>query len=57
MTAPDAFTPIDNAKGRQGWTTAKLSALRVAVLHHALEGLQARGEKGAKERVAQTRRR
>jgi hypothetical protein len=35
-TAPDAFTPIDNAWGRQGWTTAKLSALSVAELKDAL---------------------
>lgn len=36
MTAPDAFTVIDNAWGRQGWTTAKLAALAVAELNDAL---------------------
>jgi hypothetical protein len=36
MTAPDAFTAIDNAWGRQGWTTARLSALSVAELKDAL---------------------
>jgi hypothetical protein len=36
MTAPDAFTPVDNAWGRQGWTSAKLSALSVVELKDAL---------------------
>ena len=36
LTAPDAFTPIDNAWGRQGWTTATLSALSAAELKDAL---------------------
>ncbi len=36
MTAPDAFTPIDNAWGRQGWTAATLSALSAAELKDAL---------------------
>jgi len=36
MTAPDAFTPVDNAWGRQGWTTAKLPALSAAELKDAL---------------------
>ena len=37
LTAPEAFTPIDNAWGRQGWTTAKLAALGAAELKDALE--------------------
>jgi hypothetical protein len=37
MMAPDAFSPIPNAWGRQGWTTAKLSALTTADLAAALE--------------------
>jgi hypothetical protein len=37
MTAPDAFTPVPNAWGRQGWTTAKLSALSAGELRAALE--------------------
>ena len=37
MMAPEAFSPIPNAWGRQGWTTAKLSALTVADLKAALE--------------------
>ncbi len=36
MTASDAFVPVDNAWGRQGWTTAKLSALSAAELKDAL---------------------
>jgi hypothetical protein len=35
--APEAFTPIANAWGRQGWTTATLAALSAAELRHALE--------------------
>jgi hypothetical protein len=37
MVAPDAFSPIPNAWGKQGWTTAKLSALTAAELRAALE--------------------
>jgi hypothetical protein len=35
--APDAFSAIPNAWGRQGWTTATLSALTVPELTDALE--------------------
>ena len=37
MILPDAFTPVPNAWGRQGWTTATLSALSKADLQSALE--------------------
>jgi hypothetical protein len=37
MVAPDAFAAIPNAWGRQGWTTATLSKLKVAELKAALE--------------------
>ena len=37
MMAPEAFTPVQNAWGRQGWTTATLAALSTAELHDALE--------------------
>jgi hypothetical protein len=36
MMAPEAFTPIPNAWGRQGWTTADLSKLGAAELENAL---------------------
>ena len=36
MLAPDAFTPIANAWGRQGWTTGRLSELTEADLADAL---------------------
>jgi hypothetical protein len=36
MIAPAAFAPVPNAWGRQGWTTAKLSALSAAELKDAL---------------------
>jgi hypothetical protein len=37
LVAPDAFTPIPNAWGRQGWTNATLSKLSVRELRDALE--------------------
>jgi hypothetical protein len=37
ITAPDAFSPVPNAWGRQGWTTAQLDALSPKELAHALE--------------------
>ncbi len=37
MLAPEAFAPVPNAWGRQGWTTATLSALSAAELQSALE--------------------
>jgi len=37
MMAPEVFAPVPNAWGRQGWTTAKLSALSTADLKAALE--------------------
>lgn len=36
MTAADAFAPVPNAWGKQGWTMAKLSALSTAELKDAL---------------------
>lgn len=36
LTAPDAFAPLPNAWGRQGWTTARLAALSVEELSAAL---------------------
>jgi hypothetical protein len=37
MMAPEAFAPVPNAWGKQGWTTAHLSKLNVAELKNALE--------------------
>ncbi len=37
VTAPDAFTAVPNAWGKQGWTTATLTALSRAELASALE--------------------
>ena len=36
MVAPDAFQPVPNAWGRQGWTTATLARLSVPELKAAL---------------------
>jgi hypothetical protein len=45
MLAPEAFTPIPNAWGKQGWTVANLSKLSVAELKSALETAWANGVK------------
>jgi hypothetical protein len=37
MMLPEAFAPVSNAWGKQGWTTATLSALSRADLQSALE--------------------
>ncbi len=37
MLAPDAFSPVAGGWGKQGWTTATLSALSVPELKDALE--------------------
>ena len=37
MMAPEAFAPVPNAWGRQGWTTANLSKLSLPELKSALE--------------------
>jgi hypothetical protein len=37
LLAPEAFAPVPNAWGRQGWTTATLAALSTAELKAALE--------------------
>lgn len=37
LLAPEAFAPVPNAWGQQGWTTATLSALTAADLKAALE--------------------
>jgi hypothetical protein len=36
LTHPQAFSPVPNAWGRQGWTTAELSALSQEELRDAL---------------------
>ena len=41
--APDAFQPLDNAWGRQGWTRAVLAALTERELHAALDMAWRRG--------------
>ncbi len=50
MLAPEAFTAIPNAWGRQGWTTATLSKLGKAELQDALKIAWAHGaaKKGRK---------
>jgi hypothetical protein len=45
MLAPEAFAPVPNAWGRQGWTTANLSKLGPADLHDALRTAWANAHK------------
>ena len=52
MLAPEAFSPLDNAWGRQGWTLAKLSALSEEDLRAALEMAWRRAQKVKKQRKA-----
>jgi hypothetical protein len=47
MMAPEAFAPVPNAWGRQGWTTATLSKLGAAELRNALEMAWAHGARKA----------
>jgi len=37
LTAPEAFSPVANAWGQQGWTTVTLAALNANELASALE--------------------
>jgi hypothetical protein len=37
MLAPEAFSPVPNAWGKQGWTNANLAKLDSAELKQALE--------------------
>jgi hypothetical protein len=37
MLAPNAFAPVPNAWGKQGWTTVMLAAVKVAELKDAVE--------------------
>jgi hypothetical protein len=49
--AADAFSPIQNAWGKQGWTSADLAKLSVAELRHALQTAWAHAQaKKAKRR-------
>jgi len=37
LTAPEIFSPVPNAWGKQGWTTVTLEKASLAELHSALE--------------------
>ena len=37
LLAPDAFAPVPNAWGKQGWTTVTLAKIKVAELKDVLE--------------------
>jgi hypothetical protein len=37
MLAPDAFSPVPNAWGKQGWTTVTLAKIKMAELKDVLE--------------------
>ncbi len=44
MLAPQAFAPIPNAWGKQGWTVATLAALSAAELKEVLEAAWRRAQ-------------
>ena len=44
MLAPEAFAPVPNAWGKQGWTTATLGKLSAAELKAALEAAWAHAQ-------------
>lgn len=48
LMAPEAFAPVPNKWGQQGWTTAELSKLSAAELKSALETAWARAVPKAK---------
>jgi len=50
MMAPEAFAPVPNAWGQQGWTTATLSKLGKAELKDALETAWAHAVKKTRKR-------
>ena len=50
LLAPDAFTAVANAWGRQGWTRANLGALSEAELHAALEMAWRHAQPGKRRR-------
>ena len=50
MMAPEAFAPVPNAWGKQGWTVATLSKLSSAELKSALETAWASGVKKKSKR-------
>ena len=50
MMAPEAFAPVPNAWGQQGWTTATLSRLSAVELKDALETAWAHAAKKKKPR-------
>src|SRR6476659_9476498 len=50
MLAPDAFSPVPNAWGKQGWTVATLAALSTAELKEVLEAAWRHGQPKARPR-------
>jgi hypothetical protein len=56
LLAPDIFTPVPNAWGRQGWTTAHLAAMSPGELEDALRTAWAHARPAAKrDRTARRR--
>jgi hypothetical protein len=51
-TAPDAFAPVPNAWGRQGWTTVRLDVISVAELAAALETAAQHARKSPRKKRA-----
>jgi hypothetical protein len=55
ITAAEAFRPVPNAWGRQGWTTATLAALSPAELKDALELAWRHAVPGTRRRPSRTK--
>jgi YjbR len=49
MMAPEAFAPVPNAWGKQGWTTVTLANLNTGELKAALEAAWAQGAQKRKK--------
>src|SRR5262249_20301191 len=57
MLAPDAFAPIPNAWGKQGWTTVTLATVKVAELRHAVSEskIEIEGEMSLEQKLDELR--
>lgn len=55
LLAPDVFSPVPNAWGRQGWTAARLPAMGQAELEDALRIAWAHARSPKRDRTARRR--
>jgi YjbR len=55
MLAPDAFSPVPNAWGKQGWTTVTLAKIKVAELKDVLETAWGHAVSSSRSKAKKTR--